>query len=281
MKHAEHLLKSLFTMAAMVEARDPYTGGHLWRVSQFSRLLAEDAGLAPNAVARIALGAFLHDLGKVGVPDAILGKRDRLTEEEYETIKTHPAVGNRLLADHPLAELARSAILSHHETPDGRGYPHGLSGAAIPVDASIVGICDAFDAMTSTRPYRAGMPVEAALDIIRENLGRQFHEALGRRFIRLGEDGHLEHIVGHTEPGIPLQSCPVCGPTIVVTRRQLHGEHVYCPACGGEARLAREDGRISLAPTGRRGSPRDLQPEVDSDLLGELVRESARHIATV
>lgn len=165
MNHVEHLLKSLFVMASMVEARDPYTGGHLWRVSQFSRILAEDAGLPSNVVARIALGGFLHDLGKIGVPDAILNKPDKLTDEEYEVIKTHPEVGSRLLADHPLADLARSAILSHHEMPDGRGYPHGLSGAAISVDASIVGICDAFDAMTSTRPYRKGMPISKALSI--------------------------------------------------------------------------------------------------------------------
>lgn len=279
MNHAEHLLKSLFVMASMVEARDPYTGGHLWRVSQFSRILAENGGAPANEVARIALGGFLHDLGKIGVPDAILNKPDRLTDEEYEVIKTHPEVGSRLLADHPLAELARSAILSHHETPDGRGYPHGLSGAAISQEASIVGVCDAFDAMTSTRPYRKGMPTEKALNIIKENLGRQFHEEWGQRFIRLGESGRLDHIVGHSEPGIPLQACPMCGPTIVITRRHLHGDHVYCRSCGGEASVDRRDGRLSIAPTGKRGSKRDLEPEIDNNLLDELVMESGRHLA--
>lgn len=279
MNHAEHLLKSLFVMASMVEARDPYTGGHLWRVSQFSRILAEEGGLPANEVARITLGGFLHDLGKIGVPDAILNKPSKLTIEEYEVIKTHPEVGSRLLADHPLAELARSAILSHHETPDGRGYPHGLSGAAISVDASIVGICDAFDAMTSTRPYRKGMPTDKALGILRENLGRQFHEAWGLRFIRLGESGNLDHIVGHSEPGIPLQTCPMCGPTIVITRRHQHGDHVYCRSCGGEASVDRHDGRLSIVPTGKRGNRHDLEPEIDNSLLAELVRESSRHLA--
>lgn len=279
MNYAEHLLKSLFTMAAMVEARDPYTGGHLWRVSQFSRILAEAGDLPPNEVARISLGGFLHDLGKIGVPDAILNKPDRLTEEEYEVIKTHPEVGSRLLEDHPLAELARSAILSHHETPDGKGYPHGLSGAAISVDASIVGICDAFDAMTSTRPYRKGMPRANALGIIRDNLGGQFHPEWGQRFIRLGETGQLDHIVGHSEPGIPLQTCPMCGPTVVITRRHLHGDHVYCRSCGGEASVSRDNGKLSITPTGRRGSRRDLEPEIDNHLLTELVKESGRHLA--
>lgn len=279
MNHVEHLLKSLFTMASMVEARDPYTGGHLWRVSQFSRLLAEDGALPANVVARIALGGFLHDLGKISVPDAILNKPDRLTLEEYEVIKTHPEVGSRVLADHPLADLVRGAILSHHEMPNGHGYPHGLSGAAIPLDASVVGICDAFDAMTSTRPYRKGMPRGKALNIIRENLGGQFHEDWGRRFIRLGDAGHLDPIVGHSEPGIPLQQCPMCGPTIVVSRRHLHGDHVYCRSCGNEASVRKEDHQLSIAPTGHRGTVRDLEPEIDGSLLDELVQESSRHLA--
>lgn len=278
MNHVEHLLKSLFVMASMVEARDPYTGGHLWRVSQFSRILAEDAGLPSSIVARIALGGFLHDLGKIGVPDAILNKPDRLTEEEYEVIKTHPEVGSRLLADHPLADLARSAILSHHETPNGRGYPHGLSGAAISVDASIVGVCDAFDAMTSTRPYRKGMPVSKALSIIQDNIGSQFHVEWGQRFIKLGEAGHLNHIVGHSEPSIPLQECPMCGPTIVVSRNHAEGDHVYCRSCGGEAAVHRDGTQLSIKSTGRRGSKQDLEPAIDNSLLNELVLESGRHL---
>lgn len=281
MNHVEHLLKSLFVMASMVELRDPYTGGHLWRVSQYSRVLAEDGGLPANTVARIALGGFLHDLGKISVPDTILNKPDKLTDEEYEVIKTHPEVGSRLLSDHPLADLARSAILSHHEMPNGHGYPHGLSGTEISVEASIVSICDAFDAMTSTRPYRRGMPTEKALSIIQENLGRQFHEAWGQRFIRLGESGRLDHIVGHSEPGIPLQECPMCGPTIVITRRHLHGDHAYCRSCGGEARVSRADGHLFISPTGKQGSKRDLEPDVDNGLLDELVRESSRSLAVL
>lgn len=279
MNHIEHLLKSLFVMASMVEARDPYTGGHLWRVSQYSRILAEAGGLPPNEVARISLGGFLHDLGKIAVPDAILNKPDRLTIEEYDVIKTHPEVGSRLLADHPLAQLARTVVLSHHEMPNGRGYPQGLAGDQIGVDASIVGVCDAFDAMTSNRPYRKGMPAETALGIIRDNLGGQFHAEWGTRFIELGEDGLLDHVLGHSEPGIPLQECPMCGPTIVVSRHHRSGDHVYCRNCGGEVEVRREGMRLSVSPTGRRGNAKDLQMEVDNSLLDELVRESVRHLA--
>lgn len=278
MKHIEYLLKSLFAMASIVEARDPYTGGHLWRVSQYSRLLAEAGGLAPSESARIALGGFLHDLGKVGVPDAILNKRGTLIDEEYTLIKTHPEIGNRLLNDHPLADLVRSAVLSHHETPNGRGYPNGLSGAAISVDASIVGICDAFDAMTSTRPYRKGLPIEQALEIIEVNLDEQFHEAWGKRFIQLGRAGYLDHIIGHSDIGIPLQECPMCGPTIVINRQHINGDHVYCRACGAEAKLKREGKAISLSPTGKIGTSTNLEPEIDNSLLNALVIESSKLI---
>lgn len=278
MNHVEHLLKSLFIMASMVEARDPYTGGHLWRVSQYSRILAEDSGLPSNVTARIALGGFLHDLGKISIPDAILNKPDKLTDEEYEVIKTHPDVGNRLLANHPLADLARSAVLSHHEMPDGHGYPNGLSGAAISVDASIVGICDAFDAMTSTRPYRRGMPFNEALIIIQNNLGTQFHADWGQRFIKLGQSAHLDHILGHSDLGIPIQECPICGPTIVVHKEHTNGDHVYCRACGSEATVQRENNQLSIKPTGRKGSKRELEPAIDNRLLNELVMESSKHL---
>lgn len=278
MNHVEPLLKSLFVMASMVEARDPYTGGHLWRVSQFCRILAETGGLPATDVARISLGGFLHDLGKIAVPDAILNKPDKLTNAEYDIIKTHPDVGNRLLADHPLAELARPAVLSHHEMPNGRGYPQGLSNKQISVDASIVGICDAFDAITSNRPYRQGMPTEIALGIIQANLGGQFHVEWGARFIKLGEAGLLDHVIRHSEPGIPLQYCPMCGPTIVVSRHHDTGDHVYCRHCGGEAEVKREGAKLSIVPTGRRGNIKDLEPEIDNSLLDDLVKESSRHI---
>lgn len=272
----ESLLKSLYVMASLVEARDPYTGGHLWRVSQFSRLLAEDAGLPDSDVARISLSGFLHDLGKIGVPDAILNKPDRLTDAEYEIIKTHPEVGERLLSGHPLAALARSAVLSHHETPDGQGYPHRLAGEAISVDARIVGLADAFDAMTSTRPYRKGMPISNALAIIQSNLGKQFDRALGELFLKLGEAGALDHIVGHTDLGIPIQDCPVCGPTIVVRREQESGDFVYCRHCGGKSKVARDGDVIHIVPTGTKGTAHELQPEVDTRLIDGLVAESAR-----
>lgn len=279
MPHPSHrpvdpLLKSLYVMAAMVEARDPYTGGHLWRVSQFSRLLAQALGLTAAEVARVSLGGFLHDLGKIGVPDAILNKRDRLSDEEYAVIRTHPQIGARLLAGHPLGPLVHAAVTQHHETPDGRGYPQGLRGEAIPLDARIIGLTDAFDAMTSTRPYRQGMPIPKALGILREHAGSQFDHHLVEHFVALGEAKALDAIVGHSESGIPLFQCLMCGPTIVVRRGQQAGEAVFCRACGSEAELEYHGEALRLKPTGRRGSATDLEPDVDEALIDALTAEN-------
>lgn len=276
MQQPDELMVSLLVMAWLVEARDPYTGGHLWRVSRFSRLLATGAGLDEPRIARAALGGFLHDLGKIGIPDAILRKPGRLTEHEYAIIRTHPEIGARALALHPLAPLVRDAVLLHHETPDGSGYPDGLAGDAVPLTARLVGICDAFDAMTSTRPYRRGMPVDDALKIIEANLGRQFDAELGRQFVIMGRDGILNHIVGHSDDGIPLQYCPHCGPTLAIPRSQIPGSHVYCPNCSGEfVTEADAGGALQAIPTGRQGSPRDLVPQADMPLIAQIVSESA------
>ncbi len=279
MNHLEDLLSSLLVLAWMVEARDPYTGGHLWRVSRMSQALAENVGLGEAQVARVAIGGFLHDLGKIGVPDAILRKPDRLNDEEYEVIKTHPEVGLRVLSGHPLLALVRRAVLSHHETPDGRGYPHALKGPDIPTDAAIVGICDAFDAMTSHRPYRKGMPTPKAFSIIEANLGSQFHQDLGRRFLELGRRGIFDHIVGHSDVGIPLLECPLCGPTLAIRRERVSGEHVYCRNCTSEFLLTREEERFGVIPTMKQGSARDLEPEPDTELIRRLIEESAQRVA--
>lgn len=267
------LLASLLQLAWAVEARDPYTGGHLWRVSQFSKLLADAAGLPAQEASRIAIGGFLHDLGKIGIPDAILGKKEKLTDSEYEVIKSHPEIGLRMLAGHPLASLARDAVLLHHETPDGRGYPFGKRGDEIPIVARIVGICDAFDAMTSSRPYRSGMPIEKALSIIKSELGRQFDEPLGTVFTRLGDSAALAHIVGHSDLGIPLERCSACGPIIVRPRDANVDEPLFCPACHSEYRIA--PAGAGLIPTGNKNAARALAAPPDTPLILRLVSENS------
>ncbi len=272
-QYYSELLGSLYRMSLLVEARDPYTGGHLWRVSQYSRKLAEALQLPTQQVTRITLGAFLHDLGKISIPDQILNKKGRLTDDEYAIIKTHPEVGARLVSGHPLHALIEDVILLHHEMISGKGYPKGLKGEGIPLSARIVGIADAFDAMTSSRPYRPGMKVSEALDIIQKNLGTQFDEAFGTRFIELGKEGHWDHIALHSEPGVPLQSCPVCGPVIVIRRDLQAGEHIYCPACTNEIEISFSNKVVQLKPTGKLGTPSQLVPIIDRQLLIETIED--------
>lgn len=275
--HQRALLESLLGMAWVVEARDPYTGGHLWRVSRYAALLCERAGTPKAVCARVTIGAFLHDLGKVGTPDAILRKTSALDDGEFAIMRTHPAVGARLLAGHPLADWAADAVLSHHERPDGRGYPQGLVGEAIPYAARVVGLCDAFDAMTSARPYRAAMPVPLALDRLAAELDRQFDATLGRHFLALGPEGLLDHVAAHSDDGIPLQHCLTCGPTLAVRREQPEGDAVFCRNCGGEYRLVRkvEHGPGSVEPTGRKGLPHELAPAADTALIRRFVQDTA------
>lgn len=270
----QSLLRSLLVMAWAVEARDPYTGGHLWRVSQLARILAEVAGLKDTEIARVVVGGFLHDLGKIAVPDSILTKSERLTEDEFGVIRTHPDAGWRLIKDHPLAELVEASIRSHHETPDGRGYPEGLSEHEIPVVAKIVGICDAFDAMTSTRPYRKGMPIEKALSIIENNLGTQFDLAFGTLFIAQGKAGVFDHIVSHSDHGIPLLTCGVCGPVIVRQRNQIAGEHVYCRSCAGDYVLETDESNKAVARfTGNLVAANQLTPQADTSVIDDLIKQ--------
>jgi len=271
-QYTQKLMESLLAMAWFVEARDPYTGGHLWRVSRYAWLLAQAVELPEVDVARISLGGFLHDLEKIGVPDAILRKPDQLTEEEYAVIKTHPDIGLRMLAGHPLAMLVAEAVSKHHERPDGRGYPYGLSGEQIPLDARIVGICDAFDAMTRHRPYRAGMPEQRALSVLKTEAGHQFDAALVDAFLVLGQHGKLSPIMGHSDDGIPLRSCPMCGPTLAIRREQKAGEQIYCRNCSGEFELTQDDeNRLQATPTGKTGNAKDLEPEADTALIARTV----------
>ncbi len=268
-------MTSLVVMAWLVEAKDPYTGGHLWRVSRYANLLASAVGLDRSEIARITLGGFLHDLGKIGTPDAILRKPDRLSEEEFAIIKTHPIVGLRMVAAHPFASLVESAIASHHERPDGKGYPQGLKGSALPLDARIIGICDTFDALTSARPYRSPMQLERALGILEEGSGTQFDEKLVLLFVGMGRAGRFESIRGHSHDGIPMHECPACGPIIAVHCDVKIGDLAYCPNCTQEFAVVGDPRIGSLTPTGNLGVADQLAAKVDMRLVREAVTSMA------
>ncbi len=267
------LLKSLLVMADIIEARDPYTGGHVWRVSQFAKLLATKAGLPEDEIIKISIAAYLHDLGKVGIPDDILRKAEALTDSEYAIIKTHPSIGGRLLGGHPLAEMVSSAANDHHERIDGKGYPNGLRGGQLSLAARIVSIADAFDAMTSTRPYRKGMSVEQALCRLEEGAGTQFDMELASHMCELGRAGDLAHIVGHTADQIPLITCPHCGPVIAIPRNTRDGNVIYCRACHAQLELHRAGNTFEAEMTGVTDDPRNLEPHVNEDAVEDVLAQ--------
>lgn len=159
----------IFTFARAVDAKSPYTRGHADRVTRYALMLADKLGLPAAERERLSRGALLHDIGKISVPDAILNKPGRLTDEEYTIIKQHPVQGVTMIEPlqslHDLIPLIRW----HHERPDGRGYPDGLSGDAIPQLVRILSVADVYDALSSDRPYRAGMSHEQCLKILRDS----------------------------------------------------------------------------------------------------------------
>lgn len=173
------------SLARTLEARDPYTAGHSLRVRDFALRLARRLGLARRDLQRLSLAAKLHDVGKVGLAEGILNKPGALTGEEWAQVREHPATGERILRPIIRSRAVLSAIRSHHERYDGGGYPDGLRGEAIPLLARIIAVADTFDALTSSRAYRAALSYEAALDILAGAAGTQFDPALVALFVTL------------------------------------------------------------------------------------------------
>jgi cyclic di-GMP phosphodiesterase len=155
---------SIVMLGATIEARDRHTNGHCQRLAEYASALGRRIGLDRHDIRALEQGGFIHDLGKVAIPDAVLFKAGPLTRSEYELVKTHPAVGERICAPLRTLQRARSIVRSHHETLDGQGYPDGLRGSAVPLVAQVTGVADVYDALTSDRPYRRALTPGAALD---------------------------------------------------------------------------------------------------------------------
>ncbi len=181
-----------FTLRAMVTAldtRDTETQGHSLRVVRFTLKLAELSGIADKTTLKIyEYGALLHDIGKIGIPDAILRKPDKLSADEWLTMKEHPTIGYNILNRIKFLEDAAQMVLHHHEAYDGSGYPEGLSGENIPLGARIFHVADAIDAMTSDRPYKKAMAFEAAAAELLKHSGRQFDPAIISIFAKTSLD---------------------------------------------------------------------------------------------
>jgi len=168
------LVGALRALINAIDAKDSYTCGHSDRVALIARRLGEQLGLNRQQREQLYLAGLLHDIGKIGIPDSVLLKAGKLTEEELGQIKRHPERGHAILKHLSHLTEVLPGVLHHHERWDGRGYPHGLGGEAIPLAARIIAVADAYDAMTSSRPYRRAMPEEKAEDILRRGAGSQW-----------------------------------------------------------------------------------------------------------
>jgi putative nucleotidyltransferase with HDIG domain len=182
---------TLGIMAEVIDLRDPYTAGHSKRVAAYSRALAVSAGLTEREIEVIESGALLHDIGKIGVPDAILFKPAGLNPDERRVMSTHPVVGARLLSGISAMEDVVPCVLHHHEKLDGTGYPDHLAGEAIPLGARVIAVADTFDAMTTDRPYRGALSSETALTEMLRVAGTQLDERLVLVFAELVVRGEI------------------------------------------------------------------------------------------
>jgi len=189
LESAEAILRSL---ALTIDARDPYTDGHCERLAKFAVALGRELDLSKDELSALNRGGYLHDIGKIGIPDSILLKPTRLTPEEYELMKQHTLIGDRLCGELRSLRLVRTIVRHHHEVLDGSGYPDGLRGGQIPLLAQIVGIVDVFDAITSSRPYRTALSRQHAFSELRGECGRgRRNPQLVEPFIALCESGAL------------------------------------------------------------------------------------------
>jgi HD-GYP domain-containing protein (c-di-GMP phosphodiesterase class II) len=169
-------------LVAAIDARDPYTKGHTARVARYSVAIAKEMGLQEEILAEVELGAILHDIGKIGITDEILSKSTPLVGEEILQMATHPQKGAVIIDDADFLRCAIPAILYHHERPDGKGYPDALKGNDIPLAARIIAVADAFDAMTTNRPYNKALKVKEAVREIEKQAGKQFDTEVARAF---------------------------------------------------------------------------------------------------
>lgn len=270
------LLRSLLVLATVIEARDPFTGGHVWRTSRYARLLAAAAGLEEDDVFMAQVGGLVHDLGKVGMPDAILLKQSKITAAEFRVIALHPEIGHDIVVNHPLALLVDRQISQHHLRMDRQGYPARWRDQTPWIVSRVVSIADAFDAMTSSRPYRRELLRARALAVLEAERGKQFDAALVDQFIALARKGVLEHVIGHAADSRLMLACPECGPIIVPPSKAAEGDKTGCPSCLREFVLHFAHGAHELEWTGRAASAPAGTPDLEA--VEDALRRAPRRV---
>ena len=188
-------------MTSSIDAKDKYTRGHSERVAYISRWIAERLSeqepLEEEQIHKIYLAGLLHDIGKMGIDERVLRKEGKLTDEEFRHIRSHPSIGADILSGIKQMKDIVPGVLCHHERADGKGYPAGMTGDNMPLVGKIISLADSFDAMTSRRTYRDAMSIEKAISEIRNGIGTQFDEKIGRIFI----ESDITHLWNITQDG--------------------------------------------------------------------------------
>ena len=193
-------LQTISTIANIIDAKDEYTKGHSYRVAEYSSMLAKELGYSDENVANVKYVGLLHDIGKIGIPDSILNKPGKLNDSEYAIMRKHAEIGGNILSGNNMINGMDEGAKYHHERYDGRGYPQGLKGEEIPEMARIIGIADAYDAMTSNRVYRKSLSNETVINELKRCSGTQFDPKLAEIFVKMVEDGRFDDIRYESEP---------------------------------------------------------------------------------
>jgi putative nucleotidyltransferase with HDIG domain len=199
-QNQELFLETIRTLAAAIDAKDPYTRGHSERVASYSMAISRHLGLSQEEVFRVHIAAILHDVGKLGVRDGILNKPGGLSDEEFEVMRQHPAIGAQIMSPIRMLKDIIPGIRNHHETWDGTGYPDRLKGDEIPMVARIIGVSDTFDAMTTTRPYQQAMTLDYVLAKMRSMVGSRFDPLVIDAFMAAVEAGDISPPIQESQP---------------------------------------------------------------------------------
>ena len=231
-KDEDKQLATLLSLAEAVDIRDGGTAAHCQNVGRYAAALARELGLSDEMVERVRCAGILHDLGKIGVPDAVLQKPGPLTESEWAEMRKHPEIGAHILEGKDLGDV-RQWVLEHHERPDGRGYPYGLGPDQVPVEAKIIAVADAFEAMTADRVYRKGMPASHACDRLRAGAGTQFDRKVVEAMIHLVERRDL----------LVSTSLSIAGEAAGRYAETTHGQGGRDGASGGQWLVEQPQGR--------------------------------------
>lgn len=232
---------TLMVLASAIEMRDHYTVGHTWRVTNFALAMGKALGWSEEQLKVCEMGGVLHDVGKIAIDDAILRKPGHLTDDEFAKMKIHPERGARMMQDcEHLIPLIPYALY-HHERYDGKGYPYGLKGEAIPIEGRLLAVADTFDAMTSNRPYRKGLHPEVAVAELEKGKGTQFDPACVDALVSCYREGSIDNILQEYAKDDKSVVCPFCSTYIAIPEGAETGHQFACGVCHRTVRLQKSN----------------------------------------